>query len=351
MYLDTQSNVSVSSLCLLSKACNVSADELFTPKTTANEPTSLFAIVADVVESVLGVFALFGIAANVMNCLVFYHQGLGDRMNLCLFSLALSDLMFVSSFAFLSIYGVLSDQQLFGLDEYLLKSMSYLYSINFAFRTTSGLFVMVIATERCLCVVFPLQFSSLISSRTMAKIQVFFAVLCQLGFIVQPLKYEVVKIQVAGYSEWHYVPSKLYLSNKNTIDIITYTIFSVSVPLMTFGIVSLTTFITVIKLSAAAEWRQKTSSTSIKQNNQQVALTYMLVLSSCIFIVSMMPIVLLKSVRLFMEEFSTYGTYNKLYDLCSRVASGCPVINSCVTFFIYYSKSSRYRNSLKTLCR
>ena len=38
---------------------------------------------------------LFGVITNVINCLVFVRHGLRDRINLCLFSLALADVCFL----------------------------------------------------------------------------------------------------------------------------------------------------------------------------------------------------------------------------------------------------------------
>nr|KAG5712465.1 hypothetical protein BaRGS_011439 [Batillaria attramentaria] len=38
---------------------------------------------------------LLGLVTNLINCVVFWRQGLKDRMNLCLFSLAVADMLFV----------------------------------------------------------------------------------------------------------------------------------------------------------------------------------------------------------------------------------------------------------------
>ena len=45
-----------------------------------------------------------GVPANLLNCVVFYRQGLRDRMNLCLFCLALVDMLFVALFFTMSSY-------------------------------------------------------------------------------------------------------------------------------------------------------------------------------------------------------------------------------------------------------
>jgi len=45
--------------------------------------------------TVLPSLELFGVTTNVINCMVFVRQGLRDRINLCLFSLALADTSFL----------------------------------------------------------------------------------------------------------------------------------------------------------------------------------------------------------------------------------------------------------------
>ncbi|KAK7495417.1 hypothetical protein BaRGS_00013356, partial [Batillaria attramentaria] len=48
--------------------------------------------------AILPVLVLCGVIGNVINMAVFVRQGLGDRINLCLFSLAVSDSGFLLSY-------------------------------------------------------------------------------------------------------------------------------------------------------------------------------------------------------------------------------------------------------------
>lgn len=51
---------------------------------------------------------LLGILTNIVNCIVFAHQGLQDRMNLCLFSLACVDCLYlISAFILVSVISFL----------------------------------------------------------------------------------------------------------------------------------------------------------------------------------------------------------------------------------------------------
>nr|KAG5688573.1 hypothetical protein BaRGS_002788 [Batillaria attramentaria] len=101
------------------------------------------------------ILLLVGVPANIISCLVFYKQGLRDRMNLCLFVLALVDTVVVN-FSFL----------VFGM------------------RATSGCITMVIAVERCVCVVFPLRANSIMRTRTMGALLAITFIIMHLGFSI-----------------------------------------------------------------------------------------------------------------------------------------------------------------------
>ncbi|XP_025099128.1 uncharacterized protein LOC112566915 [Pomacea canaliculata] len=307
------------SLCSQVKTCNGSYNE--NPDTLIYETTYLLIHLFTGGLATLAI-SLFGVLGNAINCFVFYRQGLRDRMNLCLFALALADFCFVLCSAMYSLVIVLFafHVQDIGEKEYV-KTVAYCSGVIFACRTTSGLYLMVIAVERCVCVVFPFRASSLIRTRTMGILLSTIALICQLGFIGQSLKYNVVEIKFGGRSRWQLTPTILWLDNRVLIDTVVYVIFEISVPLIIFLIVSLATVITVIKLSSAMAWRQKTSSSGTDQNERQVALTKTLVLASSVYILSMTPLVLTKAVRVFVEDFSAYGAHSRYYGIYSSLAS------------------------------
>lgn len=268
-------------------------------------------------------------------------------MNLCLFSLSIVDIVFLVCAIYFSAVSILSELDPNGFAKKIyINSLSYGVGINFALRTTVSLYIVVIAVDRYLCVAYPLRVSSMVKTRTMAMILVFLAAFAQLGFLFQPFKYDVIENKMVETPQWIMIPSKEYLDNKMLVDFIVCTIFSVCVPLFTLLILSLVTLVTVVRLTTAAAWRRRTSSTSVEHSKQQVMLTKMLIIASCIYIVSMAPMVSIKIVRLVVEDFSSYGVYSRLYLMCNTAASGLPVINSSVNFCIYYRCSSRYKTEL-----
>lgn len=294
---------------------------------------------------------IFGVFSNVMNCLVFFCQGLQDRTNMCLFSLALSDFLHLTCVCVYSFCTILIDLKLDGLEEdRYLTVVLYQTAVVYALKTTSGLYVMIIAVDRCICVLFPLHAGFLLKTRTMRIILITFAIIPPVGFAIQPRKYDVIKISVGGVSQWRAVPSVLWLHNSEAIDAVVVTTFGVCVPFITFVIIITATCVTVIQLTLAIAWRRKTSSVIGRQNNRQVMLTKTLVLASAVYIFCMTPFILVKLGYFIDPEFSSYGAYTHFYKTCNVLANVFPGINSFVSVFIYYNRSTRYKTELAMIC-
>nr|KAG5688571.1 hypothetical protein BaRGS_002786 [Batillaria attramentaria] len=263
--------------------------------TSAQEPLVLPRDIADnftpleinfiIINCVLTpILLLVGVPANIISCLVFYKQGLRDRMNLCLFVLALVDMMVVN-FSFL----------VFGM------------------RATSGCITMVIAVERCVCVVFPLRANSIMRTRTMGALLAITFIIMHLGFSVMFFRNKVESVYDKTRDQVLYrVTPREGFRKYNFIlwDIVYTIIFSFVVPIVTFVVVGVATAVTVIKLRTAIAWRASTSSGGGADNQnqqQQVALTKMLVILSGVFMVCTAPLTSLSIVRLLLPDFSSYA--------------------------------------------
>ena len=120
------------------------------------------------------VLFLIGFPANCINMAVFFKQGLKERINLCLFSLALVDLIYVCMvFVFYAerLYTQFPDNQRFGpVQQYMTHKRII---VLFGFGYVDLLLVAVVSTERCICVLFPLRAQRFIKTKTLA-----FSLLC-----------------------------------------------------------------------------------------------------------------------------------------------------------------------------
>ena len=115
--------------------------------------------------TLLPLLEFFGITTNVINCVVFVKQGLRDRINLCLFSLALADISFLllifsaKFFSFLGLYD--KDLEEYWRQKYLNTVLGPLMGT----MNISNLMTMIISVERCICVVSPFTAKKFMKTR------------------------------------------------------------------------------------------------------------------------------------------------------------------------------------------
>ncbi|XP_025097947.1 uncharacterized protein LOC112566168 [Pomacea canaliculata] len=302
-------------------------------------------------QVVTTIICVVGIFTNIVNCLVFYRQGLRDRMNLCLFSLALIDLyLLLCIFATFSVSSFIEQLDESVGEEYLIRVTAGMSGIIYAFRAASGLITALIALERCACVMLPLRATSLISTRSTAVVLTSGVVVLQVGFLVVPLEADVALIdENETEREWHLVPTTTAEKSQLVSEAVVFSLLNISLPILTFVVVSLATALTVTRLQTAIKWRQTSSSSTCDNGRRQVALTKMLVLVSCMYIVTMVPVVTIIVCRLLVVDFSPYGHHHTLYLTCSTLADQLPLVNCAFNFVVYCTQSSRYRAYLRQL--
>ena len=128
-------------------------------------------IVRRVKDTLLFIMFLIGGPANIINMAVYYKQGLKERVNLCLFALSLADELYLIQVMF--IYGEQIHLQ-FTTQERYGPVVRFMANNNlagfFAFSFVSQILSAIIASERCLCVLSPLRFQTLLQTRTVAVI-------------------------------------------------------------------------------------------------------------------------------------------------------------------------------------
>lgn len=293
---------------------------------------------------------VISVPANVINCLVFCRQGLQERMNVCLFCLALVDCFYLT--CVFTVYSVsvflrFYDQVL--SEEYSSKVFVYFGGALYGFRTLSHCITMVIALERCVCVVYPLQAANLLQARSMGYLILSGFLLFHGCYLLLPFSYHVVKIVVNEKVEWKFFPTPFFENNRLIVYTLIYTVLGTVLPIVALLTVCLTTFITVVKLRAAMLWRQRTSLMINESHSQQVALTKMLVIVSCAYILTVAPLVAWQTSFWFVGRCLSTGTCYNLFMALSAVVFTISYLNSCFNIVIYYSRSSRFRVVLVSL--
>ncbi|XP_076462840.1 uncharacterized protein LOC143295153 [Babylonia areolata] len=290
---------------------------------------------------------LFGGPANVINMAVFYRQGLKERINVCLFSLALSDFLYLSTIFLLyveQIYRQFTTKEKYGVIVRFVANHNMLGFYGFTW--VSEVISAIIASERCFCILQPLRSQTVLSTSTTTVIVVLVNVVVVGLYLFVAARYRIVcAFDPTSSSEvWTFAPSQLYLNHQKVIDFFDSFVYGIAIPVVTIVVVIVTTTLTLIKLRQAAAWRSGTSSSGTV-SAREVALTMMLVYNSIFFIICVFPIALFRVVWPFIPEMSPGRRYHNLYFTGIWFLDIMSYINATFNIAIYYSMGSRYRQT------
>ena len=305
------------------------------------------------------IFFLIGGPANVINMLVFYKQGLKERVNLCLFALTLADLLYLIQTIVISgekMHLQFLTNERFGPVMRFLVNNSLVGFIGFSF--VSQILSAIIASERCLCVICPLRSQTLLKTRTMAGIiAMVYVVVVGLYFLVTS-RYRIACIfdVSSGSVMYTAVAGEFYQKHEKLINYLDGFMYGAGIPTVTVTVVTITTIITAVKIREAAAWRAGTSSasghssySSSSISPQELALTKMLIGIAVLFIVCVFPNALFRFVWLFMPEMNTGRRYHNFFMSGLWVLEAITYVNSSLNFFVYYTIGSRYRQTFWAL--
>ena len=293
---------------------------------------------------------LIGVPTNLLNCLVFYRQGLRDRMNLCLFSLALVDMLFIMFFYLVCSYCIIGQLQPEVEEWWKYFARKYFHGSFVGFLASSGLLTMVIAVERCVCVTLPLKAATLVKTRTIAVTIVSIVLSLQVMCLLYPLELSIGTMEDPDTGKITLFLTTTEFRSQYILlyNIVENTFIMIVIPFFTFTVVTIATAITVVQLKRAIAWRHGSSSSS-SSDVREVALVKMLVVVSLIYITSSAPSVALGMTRLLVPEFVANRRYANIFLASHLLSLILGQVNSSVNFFVYLARSSRFRQELRGL--
>lgn len=302
----------------------------------------------------------FSVFSNILNMIVFVKDGFQVSINISLVALAFADL---SSGLTLLWYTICLNPLFKKADlpflpseiEPLTSGIPHAIAMN-----ATGWLTAFITLERCLCVVFPLNVKDILS-RTRTKV------------IVAIIFIGVIGGQMPSYYTlrmgWRFVPERnktllgLYvIENSEEIDKITFYITNVTAPVLSFMIVIASSIILSIQLTLKSKWRQKsaTAKPSDEKSGKQSAsslsprdwkVVKMITIIAIIFIISFTPYVLISTVMASEPQFRFYGKYRYIFSICVSIGSFLESLNASSNIFIYYTMSTKYKNTIRGIFR
>ncbi|KAL8583871.1 hypothetical protein ACOMHN_040340 [Nucella lapillus] len=300
-------------------------------------------------DTILALFFLIGGPANLINMVVFYKQGLQERVNVCLFALSLADELYLITLIILhgeQLHLQFISQEMYGpLFTLLVNSR---FTVFLGFQYVSPILSTIIAMERCHCVMSPLKYQTAMKTRTMTIIVIALSLLIMGLFFIVCFRYGVGCIfdPETGVVTKTAILGEFYRANKHLITFLHGTFFGFVLPWLEIVVVTSATIITVVKLRQVLSWRGETSSSI---SPREVALTKMLVGSSILFIVCLFPSSLTIIVWFLFPEMNIGDRYQNFFFVTLWLTQVLSFVNSTFNFFVYYVMGSRYRETLWAL--
>ena len=147
---------------------------------------------------------------------------------------------------------------------------------------------------------------------------------------------------------------RFYRDNKIAMDILIRLVYSTILTTLLFTTIAVTTTITAVRLLRVVQWRQMSTSSasaSLTSSIKEIVLTKTLVATSVLFIVCLAPTVMFHIASFVEPEFYFTGRYYNLTYVMTNVMLFFQASNSSFNFFIYYNMSTRYRQTLRDICR
>ena len=295
------------------------------------------------------VFFLIGFPANCINMAVFVKQGLKERINLCLFSLALVDLVcltVVFLFHAEKIYTQFTNGEQIGpVYRYLVdNNVVGLYGFAYGPMLLSA----IVSTERCICVLFPLRAQSCVSSKAMG-----FLIATSVSILVLARFAITAMYQITCFYEmrtqrvsWQPYVNDYYFRNKVMITALNGVFYGFCLTVGCPVIVLIAASITAVRLTHTVRWRSQTSSSL---SSKEIGVTKMLIALSIEFFVLSIPIIALRVFPVFEPRLRAGGEFANFFKLLLGLAEFFTYMSSSVNFFVYYFTGTRFRETLRRL--
>ncbi|KAL8562616.1 hypothetical protein ACOMHN_045880 [Nucella lapillus] len=297
----------------------------------------------------LPVLFLISVPANILNMLVFWKQGLRERINLCLFYLSLVDFLH-------NIHAFICNIDRFYLPFHEDVETGPVFQFIVEYKILglrgltwlSGFVSMVIACERCLCVVSPLRSQTVLSTRSTGFILALATVFILTGSLVNGMRWSLpcVYDPLTNTTSRRLLTSRFYALHRAHLNVLS--LFAATIQPLTYVVVIVvTTIVMAVKLQKMVAWREQSSSCAL--SSQEVALTRMLIAVSILYIVCGTPNMTLGIGIMFVPGVSFSGRYYNLAIFLIDFTEIASYVNATFNFFIYYSMGSKYKHTLRTL--
>ncbi|PVD28459.1 hypothetical protein C0Q70_11047 [Pomacea canaliculata] len=181
----------------------------------------------------------------------------------------------------------------------------------------------VIASERCFCIYFPLRAQNFIKTKTMAIFLALSCIFITLGFYVVSEKYNMICVYDVerNVTFWQLITTtSYYVQHRNLVDIFDSTVYGFCLPAIFNVTVAACSVAMILKLKKTLSWRDKASSA---MSTKEALLTKMLVCLSIQYNIFSSPNFCIRSAGMFESGLSGSGKYFNTFMLMREKTSLC----------------------------
>ncbi|KAK6976088.1 G-protein coupled receptor [Biomphalaria glabrata] len=317
----------------------------------SNDVTEIEVFICYVIVS--PIITIAGIVTNVINIVVYSKHAVRESINVTFLTLAITDLAGLVCCVW---YGIGVNPLLSSRTDLSFNSVEVTYLTGayprILFTKMTCWITVYVSLERCYCIVVPLHVKTMITPRRTAWT---LAGLYAVGIITSfPVFYSG-----SLFLEWKTDP----LSNRTVLgmgmstyyaEVATVSVVSVaSLFLTSFVIIILTTVVLAAVLNKKSKWRQRSGNYGKNRSkyigNRDITLSKTIVLLSSVLIVSYLPYTVNCLLMAVLDGFDLYGKYNNLFIVMWSISWLFETLNSTSSIFIYYSMSTKYRETFLLL--
>lgn len=304
-----------------------------------------------VFSALLPLSFLISVPTNIINMIVFYKHGLKERINVCVFYLSLVDMLYVL-LAFLfqgdTMYLKIKNMSRYSLIRgfFIVNKMAGVLGVFWVSTFVS----MVIACERCFCVMSPLKAQRALQTKTTVVVLVLVSLAITAAYFVVGARWTVACVldTLSNVTYLTSYPSSFYLSHRKAIDTLDGVVYGLVLPNVCVGVVALCTTITIVKLRIMATWRHQSSSADTV-STRDVALTRMLIGTSLVFMACSLPGIAFRTAMLFVPDLSVDGHYRNVFYLLFFMHQEASYLCCTFNFFVYYKYGTKFRETVRDM--
>jgi hypothetical protein len=298
---------------------------------------------------ILPPIVLCGVVLNVINMVVFSRQGLRDRVTKCLMVLTVTDTCYLISLFTYRAYAIAS---LFSksMGEWWRVSIFVMVGVYNVFADCSVCITMLIAVERCVCVLLPLKVKALMSTRN-AVLYALVVVVCVPANLLFCFKYRVVTYPDPLTNATRYAAALTTLSLRYPFITKMHDYVNVLVPFTSFTVVIASTILISVRMRRVLSWRQtsanvSSSTVTSQKERREAAVTRMLTTLCVLFTACLVPYVVSALLRLAVPDYNPEGRYSNTLLATTGLMHVFFSSNASINFVVYVTRSSKFKATL-----